>query len=123
MTRDWNLIRTILFEIEGAPAGRPIQRLNIPEGVDNGTFMEHLRLLIAAGLVDGDIIDMDAPCFAITGLSWNGHDFLEKARDESTWNRALSGAKAKGIGLTFDVLSGVLVAMITERAKQVFSLP
>lgn len=46
----------------------------------------------------------------VFGLSWAGHEFLDAARDEGTWQRAKKKATAKGGGIVFDVLKAVLIS-------------
>ena len=47
-------------------------------------------------------------------LTWEGHDFLSKAREVSTWKRAKELIVAKGGPLTFDILKSVLTKLATD---------
>lgn len=52
----------------------------------------------------------------IIGLTYKGHEFLEKIRPKSAWNKVLS--VSKGIGtFSLDVISKVATAILTELAK------
>jgi hypothetical protein len=89
MKRDFDLVRTILKEIESRPAGDFIRGLSI-DGRTQAEVDEHVRIMIDAGLLDGQPKTMMLagyrPTF-IRGLSWHGHDFLDAARDDSIWKK------------------------------------
>jgi hypothetical protein len=80
--RDLDLIRAILFKIESDG------KVEIPGHYKNSEIADHAKLL-----EDGDLIDTfilpNRHGIAIGagtgGLTWAGHNFLEKIRDEATW--------------------------------------
>lgn len=51
MTRDFDLIREILFQVEKAPSGEPLQFLSFEQEVDDAVVGEHLEIMIEAGLL------------------------------------------------------------------------
>lgn len=112
MKRDMDLIRDLLFYIE--ERGRPNARIDSIEldGRLNDEITEHLHLLHEAGLIDAiDFGDMGEECWLPQRLTWEGHDFLDAARDETRWNKAKEIAGAKGGALSFDVLKALLVKL------------
>jgi len=110
MIRDFDLIRNILFQIEAAPAGMVMQSpvFALEKGVGAEVFGQHVQLLFDAGLVDGKMIDADEPMFVITRLTWEGHEFLNNARNDTVWKKVMSDAKEKGTSMTMVVLNGLL---------------
>jgi DNA-binding HxlR family transcriptional regulator len=108
MKRDFELIRTLLLQIEQSPAGEIIQIIAHDEGISGAVVAEHLKLLIDAGLVEGEVYSVSSPAFAIQGLTWQGHDFIEKARNDVIWKKVITEAKTKGYAITISLLSDLL---------------
>lgn len=52
----------------------------------------------------------------VIGLTYKGHEFLEKIRPKSAWDKVLSVSKSVGT-FSFDVMSKVAVGVLTELAK------
>ncbi len=92
MTRDMDLIRTILKWIEDAPLGEYRQRSMAIEGVDRDELAYHVKLLKDEGYIDAVLLGDDDPApvdFVVRSLTWKGHDFLDAgARDASLWSKA-----------------------------------
>lgn len=108
MTRDFELIRKLLLQIEDAPAGEPLQSLTVDESLDEAVLGRHLELLIDAGLIEGQVIGHRPVSFVIHGLTWSGHDFVEHARNESVWRSVFENTKAAGTSITLEILKGLL---------------
>jgi hypothetical protein len=112
------LIRAILFEIEKLPP-RSNVALNqiVVEGYDSALVEHHGVLCIEAGFV--------APCNVSTklivsrmvkGLTWEGYEFLDNARDEERWKRT------KAVTTTVGTLSFEAVKMtLSELVKHTIS--
>jgi hypothetical protein len=45
MKRDFDLIRSILLQVETAPSGSPIMQLGTEENITPSTFIEHLQIV------------------------------------------------------------------------------
>lgn len=80
-----------------------------------------LELLVQAGLIRATDIPkgrLGSIWFPIS-LTWDGHEFLDAAGDETTWNKAKGFITGKVGGITFELLKAVLLAW----AKEKLSLP
>ena len=118
MKRDMDLVRKILLAIEESESGDiKLDRL----GDDLDRVYRHVELMKEFGLVDATIIPGgDGPeekivLCEVRGLTWEGHDFLEKARDESIWEKAKRICMEKPGGFALDVFSSVLTDLISNR--------
>jgi len=66
-----------------------------------------------AGLIDAssDKTTSGLHCFAF-GLTWNGHEFLDRVRDQTIWNKVKAAAREKGLTLSFDVIKALATKVI-----------
>ena len=84
--RDLELLSKILFVIEDSDAQEVInpQSLishNLIENYDENVVFLHVRLLDSANFIDVTLRDdLENRDYLIKGITWNGYDFLEKAR-------------------------------------------
>lgn len=108
MTRNFDLVRQILFQIERAQSGEPVQQLSVEGDVVETELGEHLEIMIESGLLDGEVVSLTPLIFHIRRLTWAGHDFLNNARNDTVWKRVLDEANAKGMSVTMTVLNGLL---------------
>lgn len=46
-------------------------------------------------------------------LTWLGHEFLDKIRNETAWNKIKNIVKSKGVDMSFDVIKIVGQIVIT----------
>lgn len=112
MKRDWNTIRRLLTLAEATPDAASVVSATEAEGVDAEKAAHHIRLLIDAGLADGECYGADA-CY-LRGLTWAGCELLDAIRRESAWNRIREAARERGLDLTLDVVKALAIK-ITER--------
>lgn len=103
MKRDMNLVRHLLAYMEEQPAGTIIQQVTVPVGTDGPTIGEHINLMAERGLIEGDVIDVNAPLFVIQRLTWEGHDFLQAVQNDTVWKKVLSKAKDLGGSMTLEI--------------------
>jgi hypothetical protein len=107
MKRDMDLVRQLLIEIE-QDAEWPGGRCVAPE---DGGRSYHLHLLIQAGLVEGEESQVlgGAPLrFLITGLTWQGHEFLAASADQDRWFRFKKSAGTALSSIPFPVITKLL---------------
>lgn len=115
MKRDMEIVRTLLLEIEELDEGQPFELQ--PGDEDPYTveqFYYHIKLLIDSGLVIGEFHNYlgGTASVLIKGLSWEGHDFLDAARDENVWIKANQVAEGKGSKLKelpFELIKALLI--------------
>jgi hypothetical protein len=116
MQRDFNLIRSILLKIESTPAGI---RLCSNELADDGHNLaivaEHIEILRESGLIDTGEPFADPETgvkhCSINRLTWQGHEFLANAKNDTIWKKAMAQAQEKGISMSIVVLNGVLTKL------------
>jgi hypothetical protein len=109
MKRNWNLVRQILLEAESFPPGVYIQTFTC-EGFDEATIIEHIEIMIESKLLDGEICKTMAGSsgFIVRKITWEGHNFLENARNDTLWKKIMAEAKEKGTSTSFVVINGLL---------------
>jgi hypothetical protein len=118
MKRDMDLLRHILIELDQCDetTGHELQELSVG-GHSAERLSYHVMLLCQAGLIDAkDLSTCDPEGFRWLPkrLTWAGHEFLEKARTDSLWEKAKKIALEKTGGLNFDVLKQVLGELVTQ---------
>lgn len=112
MKRDMNLVREILLwateqENAGVNANPTI------DGYSADQIAHHVHLMSQAGLVeaaDTTTMDDSGPTALLLSVTWAGHDFIDAARDDTTWNKTKTKVLSSGLSFTFDLLKEVLVA-------------
>ena len=112
MKRDMNLVRELLFlaEADGDDA-------ELCKKYGREVVAGHTAILVDAGLVEGAIeTDSYGKPFAavIIRLTWLGHEFLDNARNDTIWRKAISTIKEKSISVSFDVLASLLKSLVSS---------
>jgi len=114
MKRDMDLCRKVLQCIEGLNTGvYTIDAGNLGDefcGVEQDAVNHHVKILVGAGFIDatgGSV--RGAPL--VKGLTWEGHEFVEKSWDQGLWEKAKQTVKEKTGGLTVELLSAVLASL------------
>jgi len=114
MKRDFDLIRLILLEAEqnSAPGKSPYT----PEidGYDFQSINYNIKLMFDAGLVDvyHNTYKPNGDDYLIKSLTYEGHDFLDKIRSESVWNKTKNTIFDKVGSLTFEAIKTVSATII-----------
>ncbi|RFZ76464.1 DUF2513 domain-containing protein [Lacrimispora amygdalina] len=115
MKRDMDLCRKILFKIEELYDSTAIYNLEI-EGYTRNQVAYHSNLLYEAGLISdykAQYADNEIYSFGVSSLTWDGHDFLDKIREDTTWNKVKDIIKNKALPMTLDVIKTVATGVIT----------
>ena len=89
MKRDWDLCRKILLKIEDDYIDTAIMNLTI-EKYSKEEVAYHCNIMYEAGLIssfDSKYADNRIYLFYVGGLTWEGHEFIEKIRDESFFEK------------------------------------
>lgn len=114
MKREMDLCRKILLEVE--EKGNP--GLLMDFYIESYTLEQisyHIQLLQQAKLVDTEIVlGSSGKHWLIYGLTWDGHEFLDAARNDTFWEKAKDIFVNKGAPFSFDVLKEILVKMIRQ---------
>jgi hypothetical protein len=118
MTRDLDLIRGILIEVEKRPYTKSPFNISVP-GYSEVEIGYHVMLLDQAGLIAAECItaidETDAAGWKPVTLTWEGHEFLEAAKNPGHWDKAKTIISQKGGGMVLDVLKATLIE-IAKRA-------
>ena len=79
-----------------------------------------MELMIEHGLLEGTVVtggggpEHKVLAFDIRRMTWEGHDFLDAARNETIWIRAQRLCREKTGGLAFDLLELCLLETARE---------
>lgn len=121
MTRDMDLVRELLISIEQLSPGTHL--FDVPPGdADPAVAYEHVRLLINAGYVDGKAIGImgtNVGQLLISGLTWEGHDFVEAVKNDTVWSKTKAAINAQGGNATVEIVKALATAFL----KAQFGLP
>jgi Hypothetical protein (DUF2513) len=112
MKRDFSLIRNILMTVEDAQPGEVIQNFQ-HDGSDARTVAEHVRLLQEADFIEADFASQLGSSeffYAVTRLTWKGHEFLANAKNDTLWKKVIAQAQEKGTSVSLSVLDSMLSA-------------
>ncbi len=118
MKRDMDLVRAILLKLEEIHAGPNSaitdSDLTIPN-YDNTTIAYHIEILIQAKLLSGDFSYLvgGEVSYAIYGITWEGHEFLDLSRNDGTWQRAQEWFVKQGESMSMKLIPSVLSKFIT----------
>ncbi len=132
MKRDWELLRWILNQAESCSGGYPIvvsdgaiyssqhYKLDIGQ-LDFAEVCEHILLLGDAGLAEVRELGRTyegSTGVAIDRLTMAGHDFLDAAKNDTIWKKAMNTVKEKGDSVSL----GVLTQLLSSLMKQHFGI-
>ena len=117
-----DLCRKILFAIEDEYIDTAVYNLKI-HGYDMPQIAYHCNLLYQAGLIN----DYDANyggdhicSFGVGSLTWNGHDFLDKIREDGFWDKIKAGIAKNALPMTLGVIQASVNAAVSMAMKSVF---
>ena len=122
MRRDLDLVRSILIYVEKAEDEVDAEDL-VTDGWPFEIVAYHVRLMAHHGLVDlsDDTRDMNGETLSlvVSGLTWDGQDYLYAIRDPKVWAKVKKTVKEAVGSTTFEVVrqTGTMVAMSMVKAK------
>lgn len=121
MKRDMDLVRQILLSVEETDGVSDWGTLQFPD-VEPRLVRYHTTLLVDAGFLDGQndrwADDDGDDHWLNVQLTWQGHEFLDGARNDARWEKAKTIMQGAG-GFALDVMKTLLV----ELAKKEITLP
>lgn len=101
MKRDMDLVKAILLRLEES------ERVGEIAGYTNEQIGYHVALLNDAELITHEPYispDVSAAVLLGTRMTWQGHEFIDAARNNSIWEKAKKITIEKTGSLTFEVL-------------------
>ena len=105
MKRSMDLCRAILLHLEESDSSSAPQCISVV-GVSEDEVSYHVKLLADAGLIEAlDFSDLSSSQWSPICLTWEGHEFLDAARDDTIWNKA----KAQAGDVPIQVLKELLI--------------
>lgn len=116
MKRDMDLVRSILLQVEAADNECESGQLDFM-GHSQAEVYYHIELMQQRGLIDATVKrDWSGSVIyaSITGLTWDGQDFLDAMRDDRVWARSKKAVKDAVGSTTFDVIKKVCVEVATS---------
>jgi hypothetical protein len=114
MKRDMDVVRKILLSLEETSSMSAPYDFKV-EGYSEEEITYNLILLKEARLIDAfQSNTFQGVLITPNRLTWEGHEFLDNARDETRWNEAKKIAGQKGGSMAFDVIKGVLVQLALQ---------
>lgn len=121
MKRDMELCRKILFKIEKEYVDTALIDLKI-DGYTTEEVADHCKLLYEAGLVSdykSQYANGHIYIFNVGSLTWEGHDFLDKIREDTVWHKTKEVITKKGLPMVLKVVESIastIIASMTEGA-------
>jgi hypothetical protein len=116
MKRDMDLVRDIMLKVEALPPGPPV--LYRVGEVEDLVLLNHLEMLIDAGLVRGKISRSQGArgdVIGISSLTWVGHEWLDVVRDPRVWDEAKRTLLENGGALSFELTKAVATRILRLR--------
>lgn len=114
MQRDMDLSREILLKIEAWPEPVGWADLEIPDRTAEEVSY-HVMLLAQAGLIEAENVST-LGSFEWKGkrLTWEGHEFVDAARNETVWKKTKAKVMERGGGLTFELIKSLLMSLMKQ---------
>lgn len=119
MKRDMELIRKILFKIEVEYVSTALFNMTI-DGYEFNDVAYQCKLLFDAELVDqykAKYGDNTIYAFTVGGLTWEGHDFLDKIREDTIWNKTKETIRKNGLPIIIDVIKDVATGIVSSMTE------
>lgn len=114
MKRDMDLVRKILLAVEEEKDDLEGITDFAIEDYSSAQISHHVVIMEQAGLIEAHIAPtMDGVMYIVRRLTWEGHEFLDAARNESFWNQAKEKVVETTGGLGFEALKAFLIQLGT----------
>lgn len=119
MKRDMELIRKILFKIEDTVDNVGKTNLQI-EGYTKDQVAYHCSILYEGGYIHAckiQYVSNEIYSFSVGRLTWEGHEFLDKIREDTIWIKTKDTIAKKGLPFVFDIVKSVSTEIIIGVVK------
>lgn len=119
MKLDLDLVKRILAHYESEPANEHPHPPGFDD-VDRAVLLEHIELLAERRLLEAHIVRAGSGRERVYDanverLTWEGHEFLQKAQDEKIWAQVKKLVKEKGGAASFDIVKALLTKLTLEQ--------
>jgi hypothetical protein len=115
------LIRKILFAIEEKYIDTSLNSNEIQiDGYNMKTIGYHCAILHEAGLISdykGRYADNELAFFGVGRLTWDGHELLDKIKNDTVWSQTKETITKKGIPFVLDAVKEVATAITSAMIK------
>ena len=112
MKRDLDLCRALLLSLEKDDSVTGLKDYKVDDTTDEQVSY-HVKLLYEAGLIEAhDASTMNNFKWYPLRLTWDGHEFLDTARDDIRWQKAKTIVLNKTGGLAFDFIKATLFKLV-----------
>ena len=109
MKRDFELIRKLLIFFVDKPSGEHVDLPDVGGDWSETEVKYHLVLLYQAGFLNCEPLKSGSSDRVIRvvpfDLTWDGHEFLAKIRNEGVWQKVQGVVTSKGGTLAFAVIN------------------
>lgn len=114
MKRDMDLVRSILLAVEQLPFDGSFHDISVP-GHTEEEVTYHVKLLHDAGLIEAtDLSSRDGVCWKPKNPTYQGHEFLDAARNDNIWSAAKDWVHGTAGVLTLESLK-IALPRVVER--------
>lgn len=121
MKRDMELIRRILLTVEEKYVDIWLRNNEVQiDGCDMKIDGYHCAILHGAGLLydyKGQYGNGQLLQFGVGRLTWDSHEFLNKIKSDTVWNKTKDTITAKGIPFVLDAVKEIATAVTTTMIK------
>lgn len=121
MKRDMDLVRTLLFYFEDKSDSAHVKAEDIIiEGFDQSTIQYHIDMMCEADLLSCEKMQSTTTSDRLVKalpfrLTWEGHEFLDAARNEGLWNQAKDVLRKNALSVSFGILKILLQNGLMEK--------
>lgn len=119
MKRDMDLCRKILFAIEEQYVDTVLYGLEV-EGYSMQQVAYHCKILHDAGLISnykGYFASNRLYDFAVGSLTWDGHEFLDKIRQDTIWKKTKDVITQRGLPMVLDVVKEISQSIVATMVQ------
>ena len=122
MKRDWELVRSILGQLETLDPDNLLRAGDVAgadarvAGADARIAAHHFQLLFEAGLIDvlETTLMPNGGYVTATRLTWDGHEFLDNIRSDTIWNKVKDRISREGVGWTFAAIKLIASRLVLQ---------
>ena len=121
MKRDMDLVRKILLAVEESDGfwNGPFEI----DGFDPQLVNDHILLVQQAGLLSASWSTKASGAkevIVVQEITWEGHEFLDAARNEGIWREVKETLKEKGVDGTFELVKKIASKLLEKKFNSLF---